>query len=117
LLDALVAPGGVCPALCDALETGGPYGVGWPAPRVAAGPVRIVKADVVGSGHLRLIVAGDDGRRVKAIGFRLAEGLLGQALLAAPPHRKLWLAGRVKRDEWGDRVAAELHLDDAAWAD
>jgi single-stranded-DNA-specific exonuclease len=31
-------------------------------PRVAAGPVRIVKADVVGDGHLRLVVAGDDGR-------------------------------------------------------
>jgi single-stranded-DNA-specific exonuclease len=117
LLDAVVAPGGVCPDLCDALEAGGPYGVGWPAPRVAAGPVRIVKADVVGSGHLRLVVAGDDGRRVKAIGFRLADGPLGQALLAAPPHRRLWLAGRVRRDEWGDRIAAELHLDDAAFAD
>jgi single-stranded-DNA-specific exonuclease len=116
LLDAMVAPGGVCPALCDAMEAGGPYGVGWPAPRVAAGPVRIVKADVVGNGHLRLIVAGDDGGRVKAIGFRMADGPLGHALLAAPPHRRLWLAGRVKRDEWGDRVAAELHLDDAAWA-
>jgi single-stranded-DNA-specific exonuclease len=117
LLDAVLAPGGVCPDLCDALEGGGPYGAGWPAPRVAAGPVRIVKADVVGSGHLRLIVSGDDGRSVKAIGFRMADGPLGQAMLAAAPHRRLWIAGRVKRDEWGDRVSAELHLEDAAWAD
>ena len=85
--------------MCDALEAGGPYGAGWPAPRVAAGPVGIVKADVVGSGHLRLIAAGDDGRRVKAIAFRMADSPLGEALLAAPPHRKLWLAGRIKRDE------------------
>jgi len=117
LLDALVSPGGVCPDLCDALEAGGPYGVGWPAPRVAAGPLRIVKADVVGNGHLRLVVAGDDGRRLKAIAFRMADSPLGEALLAAPPHRKLWLAGRIRRDEWGDRVSAELHLEDAAWAD
>jgi single-stranded-DNA-specific exonuclease len=117
LLDAVLAPGGVCPTLCDALEAGGPYGAGWPAPRVAAGPVRIVKADVVGSGHLRLIVSGDDGRRIKAIGFRLAEGALGQAMLACPPHRRLWIAGRVKRDDYNGRDSAELHLDDAAWAD
>jgi single-stranded-DNA-specific exonuclease len=117
LLDAVLAPGGVCPALCDSLEAGGPYGAGWPAPRVAAGPVRVIKADVVGSGHLRLIVAGDDGRRIKAIAFRMAQGPLGEAMLAAPPHRKLWVAGRVKKDEWGDRIAAELHLEDAAWAD
>jgi single-stranded-DNA-specific exonuclease len=117
LLDAVLAPGGVCADLCDALEAGGPFGAGWPAPRVAAGPVRIVKADVVGNGHLRLIVAGDDGRRIKAIAFRMAESALGEAMLAAPSHRKLWIAGRVKRDDWGDRPAAELHLEDAAWAD
>ena len=117
LLDAVLAPGGVCPDLCDAMDAGGPYGAGWPAPRVAAGPVRIVKADVVGNGHLRLVVAGDDGRRIKAIAFRMADSALGQALLAAPAHRKLWVAGRIKRDDWGDRPAAELHLEDAAWAD
>jgi len=117
LLDAVLAPGGVCPTLCDALDQGGPYGAGWPAPRVAAGPVRIVKADVVGNGHLRLVVAGDDGRRIKAIAFRMADSPLGEAMLAAPAHRKIWIAGRIKRDEWGDRVAAEMHLEDAAWAD
>ncbi|HEX8061739.1 MAG TPA: single-stranded-DNA-specific exonuclease RecJ [Allosphingosinicella sp.] len=117
LLDAVLAPGGVCPDLCDALEAGGPYGAGWPAPRVAAGPVRVIKADIVGNGHLRLIVAGDDGRRIKAIAFRMAGSPLGEAMLAAPPHRKLWVAGRVKKDEWGDRIAAELHLEDAAWCD
>jgi single-stranded-DNA-specific exonuclease len=117
LLDAVLSPGGVCPALCDALEAGGPYGAGWPAPRVAAGPVRVIKADVVGSGHLRLIVAGDDGRRVKAIAFRLAEGPLGEALLAAPTHRTLWIAGRVRKDEWEGRQGAELHLEDAAWCE
>ena len=117
LLDAVLAPGGVCPTLCDAMDVGGPYGAGWPAPRVAAGPVRIVKADVVGNGHLRLVVAGDDGRRIKAIAFRMADSELGEAMLAAPAHRKLWVAGRIKRDDWGDRPSAELHLEDAAWAD
>jgi single-stranded-DNA-specific exonuclease len=117
LLDAVLAPRGICPGLCDALEAGGPYGAGWPAPLVAAGPVRVIKADVVGNGHLRLIVAGDDGNRVKAIAFRMAAGPLGEALLAAPPYRKLWVAGRVRKDEWEGRIGAELHLEDAAWAD
>ncbi len=118
LLDAVVAPGGVCPDLVNAMEAGGPYGMGWPAPRVAAGPVRVVKADVVGSGgHVRLIVAGEDGRSLKAVAFRQAETELGQALLSAPSHRKLWLAGRARIDDWGSRPAAELHVEDAAWAD
>jgi single-stranded-DNA-specific exonuclease len=117
LLDAVVAPGGICPDLCEAMDAGGPYGAGWPAPRVAAGPVRVLKADTVGSGHLRLLVAGEDGRSLKAIAFRMADSALGAALLACPPHRRLWLAGRVKRDDYNGRATAELHLEDAAWAD
>ena len=117
LVDAVLATGGVTPDLVGEMDAGGPYGMGWPAPRIAAGPVRIIKADVVGNGHVRAIVAGDDGRSIKAMAFRSADTPLGQALLAAAPHRRLWLAGRAKIDDWGSRPAAELHLDDAAWAD
>ena len=117
LVDALLAPGGVTPGLCETMEAGGPYGMGWPAPRVAAGPFRIIRVDVVGNGHVRAIVAGDDGCSLKAMAFRSADTLLGQTLLQAPRDRKLWLAGRPKVDDWGSRPAAELHLDDAAWAD
>ena len=117
LLDAVVAPGGVSPDLVNAMEAGGPYGMGWPAPRVVAGPLSVIKADVVGNGHVRAIVAGDDGRSIKAVAFRQADTELGAALLSAPRHRKLWLAGRAKIDDWGPRPAAELHIEDAAWAD
>ncbi|MDB5695460.1 MAG: single-stranded-DNA-specific exonuclease RecJ [Sphingomonas bacterium] len=117
LVDAVLASGGVNPELVTAMEVGGPYGAGWPAPRVAAGPVRIIRADVVGANHVRCIVAGDDGQNLKAMAFRHAESALGQALLGAAPHRRLWLVGRAKLDEWGSKPAAELHVEDAAWAD
>ena len=117
LLDAVLAPSGVNPDFVAAIEAGGPYGAGWPAPLIAAGPVRVVKADIVGNGHLRAIVAGDDGRSIKTIAFRQAETPLGQAILGAPRDRRLWVAGRAKIDDWGSRPAAELHLEDAAWAD
>ena len=117
LLDLAVAPGGLTPGLVETLEAAGPYGVGWPGPRVAVGPVHVVKADVVGTDHLRLIAAGADGRSLKAIAFRAAETDMGQAILHGARGRKLWLAGRAKIDDWGARPAAELHLEDAAWAD
>lgn len=117
LIDAVLAPAGVNPEFVAAIEQGGPYGAGWPAPRIAAGPMRVVKADVVGNGHLRAIMAGADGRSIKTIAFRQAESDMGQAILGAPYDRRLWVAGRAKIDDWGSRPAAELHLDDAAWAD
>ncbi len=115
LFDALVSPRGLNPDLVSAMEGAGPYGMGWPGPRVVAGPVRIVKCDVVGSDHVRAIMAGDDGASIKTIAFRAADSLLGQTLLSAPRDRRLWIAGRAKIDDWGTRPAAEMHLEDAAW--
>ena len=117
LLDLAVAPGGLVPGLVETLDGAGPFGMGWPGPRVAVGPVRLIKADVVGNAHVRLIASGADGASFKAIAFRAAESPLGQALLHGAKGRRLWLAGRAKTDDWGSRPAAELHLEDAAWAD
>jgi len=117
LLDLALAPGGLTPALVDQLESAGPYGMGWPGPRVAVGPVRLVKADIVGTDHLRLIVRGDDGTSFKAIAFRAAESVMGQSLLNGASGRKVWLVGRARIDDWASRPQAELHVEDAAWAD
>ncbi|OJW76648.1 MAG: single-stranded-DNA-specific exonuclease RecJ [Sphingomonadales bacterium 63-6] len=117
LLDLALAPGGLTPNLVETLESAGPFGVGWPAPRIAVGPVRVVKADIVGKDHLRMIVSGRDGGSFKAMAFRAAETELGQALLHGSRGRSLWLAGRAKLDDWGSRPQAELHVEDAAWID
>ena len=116
LLDALLAPGGVAAALCDALDEAGPYGAGWPQPRVATGPVRLIKTSIVGDGHVRGIAAGDDGKSFKWIAFRSAATPLGQALLESAVDTRWWLAGTIKRDEWNGGNAAEMHLEDAALA-
>jgi single-stranded-DNA-specific exonuclease len=116
LLDGLLAPGGVAGLLCDALDAAGPYGAGWPAPRLAAGPARLLRTGIVGEGHVRGIACGDDGKSFKWIAFRSASTDLGQALLASPPDQRWWLAGTIRRDEWNGGDAAEMHLEDAAVA-
>ena len=115
-LDLALAPGGVTPELAETLEEAGPYGAGWPGPRVAAGPVSVIEASVVGNGHVRALFAGADGRRLKGIAFRAEDTPLGAAILGASG-RRLFVAGRVKRDDWNQTPRAELHLEDAAWAD
>lgn len=115
-LDAALAPGGVTHSLAKAMEMAGPYGMGWPAPKVAVGPMTILRCDLVGQDHLRLILSGRDGGRVKAVAFRHAETALGQALVGAG-RRPLALAGRLVADEWGGATKAELHIEDGAFLD
>lgn len=117
LLDLSLAPGGLTPELVETLEGAGPFGIGWPGPRIAVGPVRLFKCDLVGADHVRMVAGGNDGRSFKAIAFRAATTEMGQALLHAGRGRQFWLAGRAKIDDWGSRPAAELHVEDAAFAD
>lgn len=114
-LDAALAPGGVCPELADEFERAGPYGAGWPAPRVATGPFRVVNCSIVGENHVRAVLSGADGSRLKSVAFRHGDSPLGVALATAAG-RWLHVAGRVSRDTWSREPAAELLLDDLAWA-
>jgi single-stranded-DNA-specific exonuclease len=116
LLDALLAPGGVVGALCDALDAAGPYGAGWPSPRVAAGPARLLKTGIVGDGHVRGLACGDEEKTFMWIAILGAPTQLGQALLESPGDRRWWLAGSIRRDEWNGGNAAEMHVEDAALA-
>ncbi|MEO1045568.1 MAG: single-stranded-DNA-specific exonuclease RecJ [Pseudomonadota bacterium] len=114
LVDGVFAPGGLTTDLVEQMDGAGPYGMGWPGPRVVIGPARLIKVDIVGTDHVRAIVAGDDGKSVKAIAFRSADTPLGQVLLSTRRDQRIWLAGRAKIDEWNGRSSAELIIDDAA---
>ena len=57
-------------------------------------------------------------RSLSAAMGRLADRMQGQDVErpgAAAAHRRLWLAGRAKLDDWSAKPAAELHVEDAAW--
>lgn len=116
LCDAILSPRGLNPSFVDALDGAGPYGMGWPSPRIVTGPVRIIKCDIVGKDHVRAIVSGADGASFKAMAFRQGESILGQTLLHADKDTRFWLAGRAKIDDWGAVHKAEMHIDDAAIA-
>lgn len=116
LIDTLCSPRGVAANLCDALDQGGPYGAGWPSPRVASGPARLIRTGVVGNGHVRGLACGEDGASFKWIAFRSADTPLGQSLLSAGAEHRWYLAGSVRRDEYNGGNAAEMHLDDIALA-
>jgi single-stranded-DNA-specific exonuclease len=118
-IDLAVSPGAVTPDLAHALEACGPYGQAWPSPRVAVGPVRLLKVAPVGrtepKTHLRFVAAGPDGGRVEGIAFRALETELGQLLMSAGSN-PLHLAGRITADQWQGRERAQLQLEDASLA-
>jgi single-stranded-DNA-specific exonuclease len=112
-LDGALSVGAATTALVDTLNKLGPYGTGNAEPRFALADARVVRADVVGANHVRCILQGSDGSRLKAIAFRALDTDMGQALLhgrGSPFH----LAGILRIDRWNGTEGVQLLIDDAA---
>jgi single-stranded-DNA-specific exonuclease len=95
------------------LERAGPYGAGNSEPVFVLPDVMVAYADTVGTNHLRLRLAARDGAEIGAITFRSANTELGEQLLKSRG-RRLHVAGKLKRDDYGGTSRVQLHLDDAA---
>ncbi len=114
-LDGALDAGAAGIELVETLSQVGPFGSGNPEPRFAVSGARIVKADVVGSGHVRLMLAGAGGKRLKAIAFRAADSEMGHALLSSSG-AAFHLAGTLRVDTWQGNSSVQLIVDDAAFA-
>ena len=114
-VDGTVSVSGANRQLYDIVEAAGPFGAGHAEPRFVIPGADVVKADVVGEAHVRVILAGGDGGRLKGIAFRAADNALGQALLQSHGAR-LHIAGHLRADDWNGRRQAQLIIEDAAFA-
>lgn len=114
-LDGALDAGAAGIDLVETLAQVGPFGSGNPEPRFAVAAARVARADVVGSGHVRLMLSGAGGKRLKAIAFRAADSEMGHALLSSAG-AAFHLAGTLRVDSWQGNSSVQLIVDDAAFA-
>lgn len=112
-VDAALSAGGATLELIELLEQAGPYGTGHPAPVFAFPAHRVIYADAAGTDHIRLTLASDDGKRIKAIAFRAMGTEMGELLLT---ERKfpLHIVGRLTIDDWSGSRQPSIHIEDVA---
>ncbi len=111
--DGLISPSGATLPLLADLDRAGPYGAGNTEPVFLMPDVGVAYAGVVGTNHLRLRLLARDGESIGAIAFRSSQTPLGEALLKSRG-RRVHVAGKLKRDDYGGAPKVELHLEDAA---
>lgn len=114
-LEGALSVVGATPGLASVLQRLAPFGMGNAEPMLVLPRVRVVRADRVGRerGSIRAIIQGEDGGRIKAMAFRVADGPLGPALLERTG-RTLHLVGHLRPDTWGGREQARFIIADAA---
>ena len=113
-IDGLLVPGAIDVAFAERIAALGPFGSGNPEPRFVLPGVRILRAEPMGTGHLRAFVAGSDGKQVNAVAFRVADTPLGDLLASRGGGRPVHLAGHLRAESWQGRTTARFFIEDAA---
>ncbi|HTS94084.1 MAG TPA: single-stranded-DNA-specific exonuclease RecJ, partial [Stellaceae bacterium] len=115
-VDGALMPAAATPEFVTLLERLAPFGAGNAEPRFALPALRVMRADLVGNAHVRVILGeATGGQRLKAIAFRSLDTELGRALLAGRG-QAFHLAGHLRADTWNGRNEVQLLIDDAAAA-
>lgn len=112
-LDGAVSVDGANATLLELLERAGPYGAGNAEPRLVLPQARVVDASIVGEKHVRVVLSGLGGGRLKGIAFRALDNELGKFLLG-PGRDGLHVAGHLRADNWRGERRVQLVIDDAA---
>jgi single-stranded-DNA-specific exonuclease len=113
-IDGALSANAATPEFAAILDKLAPFGSGNSEPRLALPNLRVLRADVVGASHLRVILGDGAGKaRLKGIAFRAVETDLGRALLQGQG-QGFHLAGHLRADNWQGREDVQLMIDDAA---
>ena len=113
VVDGALTATGATVGLVETLEKAGPYGAGHPEPLFAFPAHRVVFADEVGQGHVRLSLASGDGTQIKAIAFRAASEPIGRTILDGRC-RSLHVVGALGLDHWQGDARVQLRVVDVA---
>ena len=92
-----------------------PFGVGNPAPIFRFSNLYVLKADIVGAKHIRVMFAPErdayGSKPLTAIAFNVVGSELGDKLLSRKPHA-MSVFGKLKVNKWQDRETVQLQLSD-----
>ncbi len=117
VVDGILTAGGVTVDLVELLQSQvGPFGQEQPEPVFMLKNVRINRADILGSSHIKVMISDwEGGSWVKAMAFRAVDTPLGDALLSAKTDQ-FNILGQLKINEWQGKKTAEMHIVDVAYA-
>ena len=112
-IDGALSPGAATGELLDLVERIGPFGSNAPEPLFAVPNVRAAGARRVGENHMAFDMVGEDGSRVRAIAFRVADGPEGLAIQRGDA---IHVAGRLRPDTWRGPGKVQIEVADISLA-
>lgn len=110
-IDGIISLAGANDNLADCLEQLEPFGASNPEPRLIIEDVKIIRPTIIGSGHVKCILASELGNSLKAIAFRCTDTDMGVAMLNSKGERYN-VAGILRKDTWQGKTSLQFIIED-----
>lgn len=114
-IDGALSAAGATVPLYETMEKAGPFGSGHPQPVLVLPHHRLIDARSVGTNHIKVTLAGADGKRINAIAFRAVGSDLGDFLFKQLG-QSLHIAGNLALNHWNGSTTTQFRILDAAKA-
>lgn len=114
-IDGALSAAGATVPLYETMEKAGPFGSGHPQPVLVLPHHRLIDARSVGINHIKVTLAGADGKRINAIAFRAVGSDLGDFLFRQLG-QSLHVAGNLALNHWNGSTTTQFRILDAAKA-
>ncbi|MDQ0998814.1 single-stranded-DNA-specific exonuclease [Phyllobacterium ifriqiyense] len=114
-IDGALSAAGATVPLYETMEKAGPFGSGHPQPVLVLPHHRLIDARSVGINHIKVTLAGADGKRINAIAFRAVGSDLGDFLFRQLG-QSVHVAGNLALNHWNGSTTTQFRILDAAKA-
>ncbi len=111
--DGVLDLNGINLDLVQNLELLEPYGAGNLEPKFIIKNAKIIKPNIVGSGHISCFLSSLSGASIKAIAFRVVDSEVGHAMLNQNGDSFSFL-GTVRKDIWQGQTKLQFIIEDIA---
>ncbi len=111
LLDSVIAPSAVNIDFYKKIDLLSPFGSGNPEPKFVIEDLKTINGKIVGEKHVKSLLLGKDGSKIKSIAFNALDNDFG-AYLLKKNNKSFNIAGKLSLNEWRGQSNVEFIIDD-----
>ena len=110
-IDALLSVTAINESFYEEISVLEPFGPGNSEPKFVIQDLKVINSKVIMDNHIKTLLLGKDGTKIKAISFNAKNTLLEPYLLAGNK-KKLSIVGKMSLNEWQGKKDVEFIVDD-----
>ena len=109
--DSKISPSALNENFFNQVNLLSPFGSGNPEPKFVIENLKLIKSNIVGEKHIKVLFSAEDGSTITGVTFNAANTIL-ESYLTSKNSKKINIFGKLSLNEWKGQKNVEFIIDD-----